>query len=199
MQIKKNLLLLCMCALFFCVVSCSKTKNCPAFNESDMAHMPYKMRDTLVFKNAHDSVFEIFLLSFDKSEAYVYECKDAKKICPCINYVEVVANDTRRPSNYTLLRMEQSDVSDMQYFKYNILNFGFEFDFKNELPHIQQMPHMTLIGQMTIGNHTYNQVVEINNEGLSLANVSKVYFNKNNGLLRFVERSSGTIWDIVNP
>jgi len=195
---KKHVKILVFLLSLSLLLSCAKTKHCPTFNETDMTHMPYKKADTLLFKNASDSVFEIYLQSLVKSEAYSYECKDAKKMCPCINYVEVRATDTKRSTLYPFLKMEQSDVSEMQYFKYQVLNFSFEFDFKNELPYISQIPHMSLIGTMNIGNQTYSQVVEIVNDDLSSANISKVYFNKNNGLLRFVEKSSGTIWDIVN-
>ncbi|MDD3875033.1 MAG: hypothetical protein PHT69_00245 [Bacteroidales bacterium] len=182
----------------FIFFSCKKIKNCPAFNEQDLSYMPYKKPDTLTFRNSVDSIFEIYIQNINTSDAYSFECRDLKMTCPCINSVEILTTDSRRITPYVFLKMEQSDVSEMQYFYYLVQNFNFEFDFRNELPYIDQMGHMEFAGDILIGNRTYNKVVIINNFDMSPANISKVYFNKTDGLLRFVEKSSAMVWDIVN-
>jgi hypothetical protein len=93
--------------------------------------------------------------------------------------------------------MEQSDISDMQYFKYNFRGFYFEFDFINELPYINQMEHLTYHSSLTVGAATYEEVVEIRNLEPASADIARVYFNKENGILRFIINSSGEQWDLV--
>lgn len=91
--------------------------------------------------------------------------------------------------------MEQSDVSNMQYHKYNVKGFRFEFDYRNELPHIDEMPFLQFIGNLTIDNVTYSDVIRINNTS-STSGISQVFFSKKEGVLQFVEKGTNLTWSI---
>lgn len=178
--------------------SCLQEKTCPGFDANDMTEFSYLTPDTLTFESDSSEVFQVFITAIILSETYVYECRDLYKICPCINYIEAEANDSRSSDSYTFLRMEESDVSEMQYFKYNVWGFEFEFDFINELPHIGEMEHLQHYPSLSIGNNVYYDVVAITNLGNEPVDIYQVYFNKQNGLLRFVEKSTNKVWTLKN-
>jgi len=193
----KSILIIIISFLFLFVFStCKKEKSCAGFNPDDLTEFSYKTIDTLVFMDVDSNLFYIYISAINLSEPYTYKCKDLYKTCPCINYVEALATDSRSTTEYIFLKMEQSDVSEMQYFKYNVQGFEFEFDFINELPYIDQMEHLQHFQTMTIGNYVYDNVIEVTNLNLSTANIYKVYFNKQNGLLRFSEKTTNKVWTL---
>lgn len=161
---------------------------------NDLAEFTYRNTDTISFENDSAGLFQIFISQIDYSLPYTYECRDLYNVCPCINYAEAIATDTKTPVPYTFLRMEQSDVSDMQYFKYNVRGFEFEFDFRNELPCIDQMDQFKHYSSMAIGNVVYDDVIVIFNVNIGGPDISRVFFNKQNGVLQFIERSTNTAW-----
>lgn len=180
-------------------LSCKKQKSCPAFNPKDAAEFSYTKPDTLIFENEESEQFKVFISSIKMSESYTYECKDLHNICPCINYIEALATDSRRTKQYSFLRMEQSDVSDMQYFKYKVRGFEFEFDFRNELPYIDQMEHLKYYSSMTIGSKKYKDIICITNfDPENTSAIYQVFFTKNEGVLRFSEKTSNQAWSLVN-
>ncbi|MDA3824206.1 MAG: hypothetical protein PF450_16560 [Bacteroidales bacterium] len=180
--------------LFFS--SFKQEKFCPGFDSNDVSEFSYSESDTLIFENENLDVFQVFISEISFSESYTYECRDIYKICPCLNYMEAVATDTKTMLPYSFLRMEQSDVSEMQYFKYNIQGFEFEFDFRNELSHTNEMEHLQYYPSFTIGDAVYSDVVLVTNFDLQTSDISQVYFNKQNGVLSFVERSTTSVWNL---
>ena len=175
--------------------SCKTEKDCPAFESNDLKYFTYRTEDTLRFTNADSEVFEIYIDQIVTSESYSFECKDLYGICPCINYAEAKAQDSRTNESYVLLRMEQSDVSEVQMFFYHIMDFSFEFDFNNELPHIDEMPHLSYMGSFSVGGKFYQDVVKIIDYDSSSDRVSAVYFNQKNGILRIDEKASENVWE----
>lgn len=178
--------------------SCRQDKSCPGFDETDMKEFSYQVPDTLIFENEDSEQFEVYIKEINRSEPYEYECRDLYRICPCINYVEAVANDSRTSKPYAFLRMEQSDRSDMQYFKYNIQGFEFEFDFINELPFINEMEMFAHHGSFIIGNKVYYDVVVITNSDDEMPEIYQVFFTKKDGVIRFIEKESNMAWNILN-
>ena len=178
--------------------SCKSEKSCPGFDDGDISEFTYVESGTITFENEASELFQIFISQINLSTPYTYECKDLYKVCPCINYIEALATDSKTPNTYTFLRMEQSDVSEMQYFKYNVQGFEFEFDFINELPYIDQMDHLKYYSSFTIGEIVYHNVIAITNSDVETVNISQVFFNKQNGVIRFIEKSPNSVWSIKN-
>jgi hypothetical protein len=178
--------------------NCKKEIECSGFNTSDSSEFTYTIPDTLTFKNETSGEFQIVIKDIILSEPYTFECRDLYKICPCNNYIEALVTDTKTQTPYTFLKMEQSDASEMQYFKYNVQGYQFEFDFINELPYIDQMDHLTYYSTITLGNVSYNEVIMITNSDFETNDIYRVYFNKGNGVLRFIEKSTNQIWTIQN-
>jgi hypothetical protein len=179
------------------VFSCKTEKDCPAFETNDLKYFAYHAGDTLRFTNAASEIFEIYIEQIKTSDSYSFECNDLYGICPCINYAEAIATDNRSSDSYILLKMEQSDVSEMQIYRYRIMDYSFEFDFKNELPYIAEMEHLTFLGNFSVGGKIYENVVKISDLGNSSEMVEAVFFNQKNGLLRVDEKSPDSIWEIV--
>ncbi len=192
MKLRLPVFILC-CSLI--LAACKTEKECPAFDMADFAEFPYQQPDTLVFKNITDDTFSIIIREIVLSEVYTIDCSEPKKICPCLNSVEAMATVNQSSTRFRFLQMEQSDVSDMQYFRYNVKGFEFEFDFRNELPYINQIPYAHAVGDLIIGDTTYKEVVVINNEDTN-SNISQVFFNKESGLLKFKEKNPEQIWSI---
>jgi hypothetical protein len=180
------------------ISSCTKEKSCPGFLVTNRTEFCYTNPDTITFENKDSELFQVFISGSNESLPYTFECRDLYNVCPCINYIEAVATDSKTTTPYVFLRLEQSDVSNMQYFKYNVLGFEFEFDFINELPNINQMEHLKYYASYTINNVTFTDVIEITNLDLSTADIYKVYFNKQEGILRIIERKSNAVWSITN-
>jgi len=194
---KISLLIISVLPFILCS-ACKKEKSCPAFDTSDTVEFTYKNPDTISFENESAELFQIFISHISYSLPFTYKCKDLYNICPCINYAEAMATDTKTQVSYSFLKMEQSDVSEMQYFKYNVQGFEFEFDFINELPYIDQMDHLKYYRSYAIGNIVYEDVVIITNRNDGITNIFQVFFNKQNGVLRFIEKSTNSIWSIKN-
>jgi len=178
--------------------NCKKDIECSGFNTSDSSEFTYTIPDTLTFKNETSGEFQIVIKEIKLSEPYTFECRDLYKICPCMDYIEALVTDSKTQTPYTFLKMEQSDASEMQYFKYNVQGYQFEFDFINELPYIDQMDHLTYYSTYTFGTVTYNDVIMITNSDFETNDIYRVYFNKENGVLRFIEKSTNQIWTIQN-
>lgn len=176
--------------------ACKKEKSCPGFDDADMIEFSYQKLDTLMFESESDERFQVYIEQISRSEPYEYECRDLYGICPCINYVEAIATDSRTATPYVFLRMEQSDVSDMQYFKYNVWGFEFEFDFVNELPFIDDMDMFSHYGSFLMDGKVYYDVVVVNSQDDEAAAVSQVFFTKREGVIRFVEKASGIAWNL---
>lgn len=182
--------------LFSFFSSCKKQKSCPGFDTQDLSEFTYAEPDTITFENETSELFQVFISHINLSSPYTYECRDLYGICPCTNYIEAMATDTKTQNTYSFLKMEQSDVSEMQYFKYNVQGFEFEFDFINELPHIDQMDHLKYYSSFTIGDAVYQDVVVITNFNSEKVHIHQVFFNKQNGVLRFIEKSTNKVWSI---
>lgn len=194
-----------MKCLFIAVISvlllilfsaCKQEKSCPAFDMDDQAEFTYNKPDTISFENESAELFQVFISQINFSLPYTYECRDLYKICPCTDYAEALATDTKTPVSYSFLRMEESDVSEMQYFKYNLQGFEFEFDFINELLYIDQMDHLKHYSSFIIGDSVYEDVIVITNMNFETTNIFQVFFNKQNGVLQFIEKSTNSIWRI---
>ncbi len=181
-------------------LSCTQYKECPAFDEADLQYLPYVTGDTLVFHNEQAESYQIYIEELRQSEAYDFTCRDLYGICACTDYVEVMATDTENPDPYIFLRMEQSDVSDVQYFQYQLLDYDFEFDFRNELPHIDDFPHIEFKDSLLIGEHVYHEVLMIRNQDQSASRIDKVYFNQCGGILKFCKENPAEKWELIcNP
>ncbi len=183
--------------VMFTFLSCVKHKDCPAFNDNDLSFVPYQIGDTITFTSTNQEKYSIYIQAYDKSTSYSFECKDLKGICPCTDYVSVIACDSENTTNYTFLQLEQSDASDRQYYKYQLKDFYFEFDFRNELPYIDDFPNIKLISSTSIANTTYNNVVELTNIYDDNASVLKVYFTQTHGIVKFIEKHTATEWVIT--
>ena len=184
--------------IFSLFSSCEKQKSCPGFDASDISEFNYIESDTITFENETSELFQLFISHIDLSLPYTFECKDLYNVCPCINYIEALATDTKSENTYSFLRMEQSDVSEMQYFKYNVQGFEFEFDFINELPFIDQMDHLKHYSSFAIGDVVYQDVIVITTLDIETVNIFQVFFNKQNGVIRFIEKSTNSVWSIKN-
>lgn len=167
--------------------ACTRTVECPPFDEADLVLVPYSVDDTLRFVNQNSEVFKIVVEDIYPSEAYTFKCRDLNNICVCENTVHILASDTETSVEYWFLKIVQNDKSDQQSYWYTVLGFTFEFDFLNDLPHVDMMPHMTLIGDMEIGDILYEEVVKVTNENTKNSGIHKVYFNKENGILMFTD------------
>ncbi len=176
--------------------SCKKEKSCPAFNENDLQYIAYAEFDTLTFTNNQNDTFQIYIEEFHFSESYKekYETVFNVKKIACLNYVDLFASDSRNTSSYVFLKMEQSDVSEMRYFKYNLLDFYFEIDFENEVPYIDDFDYMELVPNLSINDTIYNNVVRYRDIQHSSEVIQSVYLNKKDGILKFVENVSGVEW-----
>ena len=178
--------------------ACKKDKKCPAFNDSDLTFVPYSVNDTIKFTNEQDEEYDIYIESFNKTEEYNYECRNIERVCPCTNSVDVIVTDSKISESYTFLQLEQSDVSNMQYYKYQVADFYFEFDFLNELPNINDFEYITLLDSAEIGNKWYKQVVVISNFDNPTSVIFNVFFNQADGILKFTEKNNGSEWSLVN-
>lgn len=174
---------------------CKTEKTCPAFKTADLENIAYKSNDTLKFVNAQSDEFDIFIKEIKLSDAFDTECRDLYKVCPCINYAEVSATDIHNSTEYVFLKMEQSDVSDMQCFKCNVIDFYFELDFNNEVQNADQFPYLA-VENIIIDSVLYKDVVVYSNLDDQSSTVSKVYLTKKFGVLR-ITMKNGIIWNRV--
>ena len=175
------------------MASCTQEKECPAFNEADKVLIPYDGNETLTFVNQYTDTLQIILSEMILNEAYTFSCKNMDGVCACTNYAEIPSADA--PGAY-FLRFEQSDASTVQYYKYDILEFEFEFDFINELPYIDDFDNMELANNIIVNNISYTNVVVAKNLSYTSSDLSKVYFNQLQGILKFEEKNSDKIWEI---
>jgi len=174
--------------------ACKREKECPAFNSSDLEHIPYSEYDTLKFVNQQNETYSIYLQEYNLSTSFEQDCNILQFVCPCINYVELIAQNSAIRTSYSFLRMEQSDVSDMRYFKYKIMDYDFELDFENEVSYFNDFPYLDLLETFTMNNMLFHNVVIYSNTENSTSNVLKVYLNKTDGILR-IETKDGSIWN----
>jgi len=177
--------------------SCKRDKECPAFNSSDMQHIAYNAFDTIKFINPQNDSLFIYLQDFQFSKSFKQDCDFADFVCPCINYVELTAKNSKDDIPYVFLKMEQSDASDVRYFEYQILDFDFKIDFDNEIAFADDFPYMELIDNLIINQKTYINVVIYTNTENQVSNVLKVFLNKENGILR-IQTKENIIWDLIN-
>ncbi len=181
-------------ALYF--MACIRTVDCPPFDQDDLVLVPYSADDTLRFVNQNSEVFEIVVEGIYPSEAYTFKCRDLNNICVCENTVHVLASDTETSVEYWLLKIVQNDKSEQQCYWYTVLGFMFEFDFVNDLPYIDMMEHMTFIGDMQVGDRIYEKVIVATNKYDFVTDVDKVYFNQENGILKFID--SELEWELLS-
>lgn len=185
-------------SLIFSVIlpNCKKDKECAAFNAADLQYIAYNRLDTLVFTSSELDTFKIFIKEFVMSQAYSFECQSLDGVCPCSNSVEINAANSGSSTSYVFLKMEQSDVSDQQSFKYKVMDFYLEIDFDSEMQYADQIPYLDVVNNYTIGDKTYNNVAVYSNLDDEVSQVSKVYLTKNEGILKILLKS-GKDWTII--
>jgi hypothetical protein len=185
--------------LFFGLVnlfSCKSEKKCPAFNPSDLQYIAYNQFDTLTFVNQQNDSLFIYLQNFNLSPTFSQRCDFMQFVCPCINFVEVLAKNSASGFTYVFLRMEQSDASDMRYHKYRVLDFDFELDFENELIYADDFPYLDVYETFSIRDVVYYKVAAYTDLENASAQLSTVYLNKANGIIRILTKEN-VIWDRV--
>ena len=84
----------------------------------------------------------------------------------------------------------------MQYFRYNVWGFKFEFNFINELSFIDEMDMFSHYGSFLMDEKIYYDVVLVSAQDDEAAAVSQVFFTKREGVIRFVEKESGIAWSL---
>ncbi|MDA3904790.1 MAG: hypothetical protein PF484_01825 [Bacteroidales bacterium] len=183
--------------LIFLLAACQRDKKCPEFNPDDLSHIAYNKFDTLIFTNQKNDTFSIYLQNFNLSSSFEQHCNFNEFVCPCLNYVELIAQNSPMGFSYVFLKMEQSDASDMRYFKYRVLDFDFEIDFDNEVNYIDDFPYLELLENFTINNTVYYNVVIYSNLDNSSSEISNVYLNKTNGILQ-IETKENIVWQRNN-
>ena len=175
---------------------CKHEKTCPQFNTDDLDLVPYAETDTLTFVSQENEFFSIYIQHFDYSESYQVEYRGFKEEA-CLNYLEVVASDTKNDTEYTFLKLEQSDVSAMQYYKYTLMNFYFEIDFDNEVPYIHEIDYLDLIPALTLGDTTYTDVIIYQDLHHASPIIHSVYLSKKDGIIKFTEDESSNEWSRI--
>ncbi len=180
------------------IYSCKAEKTCPAFDQSNIDLIPYNEGDTVNFISNDNREFNIFINDFDYSKEFIKMCPYYKIAeCPCLNSVQVIAKNSLKNETDGFLEMEQSDVSDMQYYKYQILDFYFEIDFINELPYADDFEYLKHIDKLTINNKEFIDIAEIVNTNATDTGVNKVFVTKKDGIIKFLENNSAIEWTIV--
>lgn len=189
-----NLIIVAMLLLLFS--NCKRQTNCPAFQTSDLQFIAYNENDSLVFESDNidvNSKYIIHIKDIKPSESFSQKCEpDLYNQCPCINSVSVIAENSQSSSSFLFLKMEQSDVSEMQVFKYQIKDFNFEIDFDNELPYASEIPYMDYVSSVEMNGVVYFNVAIISNLDNASSNILKVYLNKANGVFAFQDKSFNT-------
>jgi hypothetical protein len=64
------------------------------------------------------------------------------------------------------------------------------------MDYINEMEHLKLVGNVIINDKEYVDVVEVSDLEYSSRNISKIHFNKNNGIIKIFEKTSNVIWII---
>lgn len=196
----KALLFIISILLFALTYSCNHQKTCPEFDIEDLQLIPFMETDTLEFMNPENELFSIVIQKFELSESHTVEWKGVKALKEeaCLNFVEINASDSRNTTSYIFLKMEQSDVSEMQYFKYQLLDFYFEIDFDNEVPFINDFDDMELVPTLSINDTVYSDVIRYLDIANSSVLIQTVYLNKKDGILKFIEEVDGVEWVLVD-
>ncbi|MFC2136720.1 hypothetical protein ACFLTE_01060 [Bacteroidota bacterium] len=177
--------------------ACEAEKTCDAFDKANNDLIPYEINDTIIFLSIDSLEFKIYIDDYIYSKEYIEMCPYFKiSDCPCLNSVEILAINSNEITQEVFLEIEMSDISDMQYYKYQLLDFYFEIDFINELPYADDFDHIKYYEKLTLNNNEYANVAEINNINATKEGVNKVLVNKENGILKFYQKNSAIEWTI---
>ncbi len=176
------------------IISCKKEKNCPAFSQNDLFLLPYNEDDTVVFQSYHNPSFSIIIQQLIQSSEYTetYQSLLNLKKEACINYAELMATGTGKEKPYVFLRLEQSDVSDMQYYKYTFKDFYFEIDFKNEVPYANDFDQFDVVNRMAINEKEYREVVVYKDIQDESKEISTIYLTRSDGIIQFIDDKQNT-------
>lgn len=188
--------LLLISILFLTIISCKKHKDCPAFKDADLIHIAYSVGDTLTFINQQSDTMNIYIKNLIKSADFEQDCREIENVCPCINYLNVLAKNSNSSTEYNLIRMEQSDASEMRYFYYHVFDYNFEIDFDNELQYVNDFPYLDVVSSITIGNKQYYNVIIYSNLENNNSIVSKVYLTKSDGILKILQKDNKS-WEKI--
>ncbi len=197
-QMKNEMFFVSLIMAAIAFSSCSEDINCPAFKPYELVPEIYRKDKIVTFKNQNEELirFEIGTLNF--SDAYSYKCKDLHNICPCESSAVVYASNYGNDNMFRLLRIELNDRNNQQVYRFSIFFFSFEFDFVNDIKHIDIMDNISIIDEMEINGKQFQQVIVVtNNDEEIQTNIKKVYFNKKYGIIKFINKESENTWELV--
>lgn len=197
MATRQYFAVLTLIMLFLVSFSCSKKVDCPAFNSFELIPSSYVEGSEVIFKNQENNIKKYEIVEIILSENYSFDCKDLNKICFCESYATIfVSNENDKL--FEFLKIELNDNNNQQVYRYTIMDFNFEFDFVNDLPNLHYFDNIDLVEEFEIDNEQYHQVVVLhNNDSESTSIVDKVYFNKEYGILKIVEKANNIAWTAV--
>ena len=175
--------------LIFAFSSCKTETQCPAFDNADLKHIAYAENDDIVFRSIHhNEEFEIkiHVAEINSSQSFNQKCEpDLYNQCPCANSVEIIANYDCDCEPFVFVKMEQSDVSELQNFHYNLLDFEFDIDFDNDLKYANDIPYLDFMPVFFMNDTIYEDVAIITNLDNPESEIIKVYVNKKDGILQY--------------
>jgi hypothetical protein len=183
---------ICITLIVFAFSNCKRETQCPAFDTADLKHIAYKNDDILIFKSHHydkEKKYEIKISEINTTKSFNQKCPpDLYNQCPCENSAEVVATNFCNDESFVFLKMEQSDVSEVQNFKYNFFDFKFEIDFDNELKYANDIPFLDYYPILIIDEIIYTDVAVFTNLDNPNSEIFKVYLNKSKGIFQFEDK-----------
>lgn len=178
--------------IIFALSNCKTETQCPAFDNKDLKHIAYNENQNIVFRSNHyDEEFEfvIHISEIKPSQSFNQKCEpDLYNQCPCANSVEIIADYDCDCEPFVFVKMEQSDVSELQNFHYNLLDFEFDIDFDNDLKYANDIPYLDFLPVFIMNDTLYKDVAVITNLDNLESEIIKVYVNKKDGILQFEDK-----------
>lgn len=195
---KKPVFFISLLMTVFLLSACSEETNCPAFKEYELVPGIYREKSIITFKNNKDELLKFEIGPVTYSDAYSYKCKDLHNICPCEKSAVVNASSVHYDNHFVLLRIELNDKNNQQVYRFFIQFFKFDFDFENDINYIDHIENMSIIDKIEINGKQFTQVIVVTNTDEELqSNIEKVYFNKEYGIIKFINKESGNTWELM--
>lgn len=193
---KKLIFITCAISILFFSVACKRNIVCPEFTNHQIIPAAYYEGMIIEFRDNQNNERKLEIVEVKKSEAYEYNCKDLHNICHCETSAEIWVKNSGQENPFLFLQIVLNVNNNQEVFRFNFSQFSFEFDFFNDFQYIELMPQLTYIGELQIGALEYNEVLMIVNDENAQSNIDKVYFNKENGIIRFIEKTAAKVWTI---
>ncbi len=179
--------------------ACKHSQDCPGFVGADVAWLSYPNGDTAKFTDAAGNKISFHMQTSSVDPSYTEECGRGEpagyycKPCKAGANISGISDTMRRNTKWLQIALTRGDERTPGNIELSVFDYTgkLSFDYKTHQPQ-----NANLLPTLTLGGTAYQDVyyTEADTTTPSMILISKIYYNKQFGILGFYDRQTHSLF-----